>query len=151
MKLCEKLQPQIAKLLESMAHSVGSEAAGFAIVNNDESIGYCALYNVADHLGKLSVSKGIDILGMVLATEQTTVIDDYARFPKAVSAWIQVGAQSACSAPVVVDGELVGAVTALSIDKKRHFTTEAVKKIEEYAGCVALLVEQARQGYPEVG
>ncbi|MDI6815920.1 MAG: GAF domain-containing protein [Actinomycetota bacterium] len=143
MKLCKEIEPQIAELLERMAQSLGTDAAGFAVVNGDESIGYCALYNIADHMGKLSVSKGIDVLGMVLATQKTTVIDDYASFPKAISAWIQVGARSVASAPVLVNGNLVGAMTALSIDKARSFSQTDVETIEAFAGRAASLLEVA--------
>ncbi|HCG98395.1 MAG: hypothetical protein A2074_03350 [Candidatus Aquicultor primus] len=143
MKLCKEIEPQIAELLESMAQSLGTDAAGFAVVNGDESIGYCALYNIADHMGKLSVSKGIDVLGMVLATQKTTVIDNYESFPKAISAWIQVGARSVASAPVLVNGNLVGAMTALSIDKKRNFSQADVETIEAFAGRAASLLEVA--------
>lgn len=148
MKLCKEIEPEIAALLENMAQSVGAEAAGFAVVNGDESIGYCALYNIADHMEKLSVSKGIDVLGMVLATKETTIIDDYAKFPKAISAWIQVGARSVASAPVLVKGNLVGAMTVLSIDKARNFSKNDVATIEEFAGRAASLLEvaMARRG-----
>lgn len=143
MKLCKEIEPEIAALLENMAQSLGTEAAGFAVVNGDESIGYCALYNIADHMGKLSVSKGIDVLGMVLATKETTIINDYASFPKAISAWIQVGARSVASAPVLVKGDLVGAMTVLSIDKARNFSKDDVETIEEFAERAASLLEVA--------
>jgi GAF domain-containing protein len=140
MKLCKEIEHDIAVLLEDMAQSLGTDAAGFAVVNGDDSIGYCALYNIADHLGKLSVSKGIDVLGMVLATRKTTIINDYASFPKAISAWIQVGARSVASAPVLVNGNLVGAMTALSIDKSRDFSQNDIETIEAFAGRAASLL-----------
>ena len=99
MNLCEKIRPEIVKLLEAMARRVGSDAAGFAVVTGDDTIGYCALHNVMDHLGKLTVSKGIDVVGTVLATQKPTIVDNYPAFPKAVSAWVQVGAKSVASVP----------------------------------------------------
>jgi len=146
MKLCKKIEPEIAKVLEEMAKDLDVDASGFAMVNDDESIGYCALYNVVDHLGKLTVSKGIDVVGVVLATQKPTVIDDYPSFPKAVSAWVQIGTKSAASVPVLFDERLIGAVTALSIDKKRTFSGSDVAVIEKYAERISSVLEEAGSG-----
>lgn len=143
MNVCKKLKPEMARLLEGLTKSLDVDAAGFAVVNDDESIGYCALFNVIDYMEKLTVSKGIDIVGAVLATQKPIAIDDYPSFPKAVSAWVQVGTQSAASAPVMLDGKLVGALTALSVNKKRHFTQEDIAEIERYTAKVSSLLEEA--------
>jgi GAF domain-containing protein len=141
--LCKKLEPEIARILEDMAKHLGSDAAGFALVNGDESIGYCALYNIVNYMGKLTVSKGVDVVGMVLATETPIIIDDYPAFSKAISAWVQLGTKSVASVPVSVKGRLTGAVTALSIDKQRYFSRDDVGKIQRYAEKIASLLEAA--------
>lgn len=141
--LCKKLEPEIARILEDMAKHLESDAAGFALVNNDSSIGYCALYNIVDYLGKLTVSKGIDVVGMVLATEKPIIIDDYPAFSKAVSAWVQIGTKSVASVPVLVEGRLAGAITALNINEKRHFSQDDVEEIERFAEKIASLLEAA--------
>ncbi|MBE0446670.1 MAG: GAF domain-containing protein [Actinobacteria bacterium] len=143
--LCKELESEIARILEDMAKHLNSDAAGFAMVNDDESIGYCALYNVVNYLGKLTVSKGIDVVGMVLATKKPIIIDDYPSFSKAVSAWVQIGTRSVASVSVLIEGRLAGAVTVLSINKKRHFSQDDIEEIERYAEKIIALLELAKR------
>lgn len=144
MGVCKDREPEIVKILEDMSKYLLVDAAGFAKVNSDRSIGYCALYNVVSHLEKLTVSAGIDVIGMVVTTQKPVVIDDYPAFPKAVSAWIQIGMRSVVSVPVFIDGELIGAVTALSISERRHFSQSDIETIEGYADKIALLMSTAK-------
>ncbi|MGE3269078.1 MAG: GAF domain-containing protein [Chloroflexota bacterium] len=88
---------------------------------------------------------GQGVAGRAIEQQRVIVLHDYQRESGDETPAGKAGVQAAIGAPLIADGQLLGAVTANVLDPTRRFDDADVQIFELYAGQAAAVVKSVRQ------
>ncbi len=101
-------------------------------------------YGVFEQFNGAVVLLGQGLSGLVLATGQTQVIDNYQTWPQHVPAYARGGIQTIAAVPLKVEGQVVGIIGLAHTDPARKFSPAQMEILDQFARLAALALENAR-------
>jgi sigma-B regulation protein RsbU (phosphoserine phosphatase) len=131
-------------VLEEAVRSVGGDT-GTMLIWNDQRRALVPIRNTVPTASEYTILKpGQGVAGRAIQQMQVTVLDDYQRESGDETPAGKTGVRAAIGAPLVADGQLLGAVTANTLDPHKRFDEADVQVFELYAGQAAAILKSVR-------
>jgi PAS domain S-box-containing protein len=101
-------------------------------------------HGVFKQLDGTIVPTGQGLDGMVLATGETKLIDNYQVWPSRIQAYASAGFQAVAAIPLSMDGEVVGIIGLAHTESERKFSAAQLEILEQLSELATLAMENAR-------
>jgi GAF domain-containing protein/anti-sigma regulatory factor (Ser/Thr protein kinase) len=131
-------------VLEEAVRSVGADT-GTLLAWDPERRVLVPMRNTVPTAREYTVLRpGQGVAGRSIQHGRVIVLDDYQRESGDETPAGKTGVRAAIGAPLVADGELLGAVTANTLDPRKRFDAADVQVFELYAGQAAAVLKSVR-------
>lgn len=132
-------------VLDEAVRSVGGDT-GTLLMWDEERQELTPLRNTVPTTEELIVLRpGQGVAGRAVQQQRVVVLPDYQRTAGHETPAGKTGIRAAIGAPLIADGQLLGAVTANTLDPLKRFDAADVQVFELYAGQAAAVIKSVRQ------
>ncbi|MBL7198947.1 MAG: GAF domain-containing sensor histidine kinase [Anaerolineae bacterium] len=136
-----KILPRVIQIAEEL---VGADGGVIALWDDERNlISYPYVHNLPWMLADVTVPWGDGVAGEVMATGQSSVIEDYQAYPKAVPAFVEAGVTSVAAVPIVSSDRVFGALCVISLKAPKSFLDRDVAILAELGRHAGIAVENA--------
>jgi signal transduction histidine kinase len=137
----DRVLPKVMEIAVDLAQADGGV---IALLDEERNvIRYPYLHQLPPELADVTVSKGEGLSGQVMTTGEPMVIDNYAAFPRAISAFMEAGLGSVATVPIVSGERTFGALSVLSIDEAKAFSRREVAVLTAMGRQAGIAIENA--------
>lgn len=133
----------IRKVARYTAEILDADAAIINLGNRDgTAVEKSCIYNMPSGTEKILFTKGT-IANAVFKNPQRVLINDYHRYPKAITEFIEIGLCCLILVPVISRGRVLATLSAISLSPEKTFSEADFDKLELIARHVAISIENA--------
>ena len=140
-----ELERVLTKVIQIAEELTGADGGGIALFDQEsESVRYPHLHNLPQELADVSFSREEGVAGEVMRTGQPVNVDDYQTYPSAIAPFVEVGLTSAVGVPIVSGDRTFGALTLVSTDRAKRFSTGDIAILTGIGRQTGIAIENAR-------
>jgi PAS domain S-box-containing protein len=101
-------------------------------------------HGVFEKLDGIIVPTGQGVGGLVFATGETKLIDNYQVWPDRVQAYVSAGFQTIAAVPLSMGGKVIGIIGLVHTEPERKFSTAQLEILDQLSELATLAMENTR-------
>jgi signal transduction histidine kinase len=138
----DRILPKVIQIAEGLMGVDG----GFIALSDRESnlISYPYLHDLPETLTDIMVPEEQGLAWEVMTGGQPAVIQDYAAYPRAISAFVQAGVASVVAVPIVSGDQSFGTLALVSLGQARIFSEQDVAVLVGVGRQAGIAIDNAR-------
>lgn len=127
-----------AKLVDADAGAIALRTPGSTAMT------YPYLYNVPEWLRSQQAARGEGLAWEVVERGETIMLSDYAQYPQALPAWVEIGVKATITVPIMVGATCFGALGLFGLTSETTFSDHDVAMAEAVGRQAGVAVQNAR-------
>lgn len=124
---------------------VGAQAGALALIEpSGESMRFSYLYNLPEPLAEQQVPRGQGVGWVIVESNQSLLLPNYALHPSARADWIAAGVQAFLGVPVVVGETRLGVLGLFNLTADKQFSARDLELTEAVGRQAGIAIQNAR-------
>ncbi len=135
---------RLLRMIVDRAAALFASTGGIFLLEREDTLQLRAS-SPADAMVDSTLAVGRGIVGMCAATREGVLVNDYARWPHALSKFVGIGTTRAMAQPLLVSGRVIGVISMRREGEDApRFSADDFAALERFATCGAIALENAR-------
>jgi signal transduction histidine kinase len=138
----DRILPKVIQIANGL---VGADGGFIALFDQESNlVSYPYLHNLPQTLTEVTAPEEQGLAWDVMAKGHPAVIDDYAAYPRAISAFVQAGVTSAVAVPIVSGEQSFGTLALVNLGRARAFSEQDVTVLASVGRQAGIAIDNAR-------
>jgi PAS domain S-box-containing protein len=135
----------LERVIRLAAEVMSADAGAIALVNPETgSLFFPYLLELPSSLSERSLPRDSGVTWKVIDAASPLIIEDYAKTPEAVPAWVDTGITSGLGVPLIIGDEVIGAMILFTKGSQVRFDIEQIEIAQAIASIAAIAIRNAR-------